>query len=79
MSTITLKNVPPNVHVELKHRAERNRRSVNNEIITCLEEVLGMRSPSPEELIAKAETLQSRIKGRLTQKMLTEFKAMGRP
>jgi antitoxin FitA len=35
--TITLKNIPPRLHRELKRRAEMNRRSLNSEVLSCLE------------------------------------------
>ena len=42
MATITLKSVPGFLHSELKKQAERNRRSLNNEIISTLERALGL-------------------------------------
>ena len=38
MATLTLKNVPDDLHRRLKSRAERNHRSLNREAIRCLEE-----------------------------------------
>ena len=40
MATITLKNVPPELHERLKASAERNRRSMNSEALVCLERAL---------------------------------------
>lgn len=37
MPSITLKNVPPELHERLKKSAASNRRSLNNEILVCLE------------------------------------------
>jgi Arc-like DNA binding domain len=37
MPTLTLKNIPPRLHATLKQSAERNRRSLNSEILTRLE------------------------------------------
>ena len=37
MLTLTLKNIPANLHAKLKESAERNRRSLNSEILTRLE------------------------------------------
>lgn len=37
MPTITLKNVPDELHRRLKERAARNDRSLNREAIRCLE------------------------------------------
>jgi len=37
VTTITLKNIPPDLHARLKESAERNRRSLNSEILVRLE------------------------------------------
>ncbi len=37
MLTLTLKNIPTYLHARLKESAERNRRSLNSEILTRLE------------------------------------------
>jgi plasmid stability protein len=41
-STITLKNVPPELHRSLKESARRNKRSLNQEAIHVLETSLSM-------------------------------------
>lgn len=40
MSTLTLKNVPEDLHRRLKERAARNRRSVEDEALRCLDEAV---------------------------------------
>jgi plasmid stability protein len=37
MASLTLKNIPDGLHALLKESAERNRRSLNSEILTRLE------------------------------------------
>jgi hypothetical protein len=37
MATITLKNIPDELHARLKESAEKNRRSLNSEILIRLE------------------------------------------
>ena len=37
MLNLTLKNIPSELHVRLKARAESNRRSLNREILALLE------------------------------------------
>lgn len=39
MPTITLKNVPEDLHRRLTARAARHRRSLNQEVIECLEKI----------------------------------------
>ena len=40
MATLTLKNIPDELHALLKESAERNRRSLNSEILIRLESAL---------------------------------------
>lgn len=47
MSSITLKDVPQELRSALKQRAARNRRSLNQELLFCLEQVAGI-IPSPQ-------------------------------
>lgn len=51
MTTITLKNVPDELHSRLKARAEANHRSLNREAIRCLELMLGGEESTHEELL----------------------------
>lgn len=41
MATVTLKNVPEALCVELKRRAASHRRSLNQELLYCLEQFVG--------------------------------------
>lgn len=50
MATMTLKNVPDELYEQLKRSAERHRRSINKEAITCLERALGGRADAAELL-----------------------------
>jgi len=76
---ITLKNIPPDLHKDLKSSASRHRRSLNSEIISLLEERLRPRKRAPEEVLAAASALRERMKGvRLTRKMIDQAKTEGR-
>lgn len=46
MATLTLKNVPDDLHRRLKARAERNHRSLNREAIRCLEASVSPAAPA---------------------------------
>jgi plasmid stability protein len=60
-ATITLKNVPPELHRSLKESAKRNKRSLNQEAIHALEAVLfgsdgnrtTLRQPPPLRSVGK--------------------------
>lgn len=41
-ATITLKNVPPELHRSLKDLAKKHKRSLNQEVIHCLEGAVSM-------------------------------------
>lgn len=40
MASLTIKNIPDDLYQKLKQKAELNRRSMNAEILVCLEETL---------------------------------------
>jgi antitoxin FitA len=53
MSTsITLKNIPEPIYQRIKLAAKRHHRSMNSEIIVCLEQTL---APSPADIQARLE------------------------
>ena len=79
MATITLKNLPDELHVRLKERAARNRRSLNNEVIACLEEAAEFESGNTEDFLAKARTVRKKVGGYLAEKQLNRYKRLGRP
>jgi len=61
MATITLKNVPEEVHVALKLQAKRHKRSLNQEAIVCLDLALGRGSRDPQAMLAGIRSLRSRV------------------
>ena len=56
MPTLTLKNIPEDLHARLKASAERNRRSLNSEILVRLEQDL--RRPVLDPIV-EARTLHA--------------------
>jgi plasmid stability protein len=62
MATLTLKDVPDKLHSALKKRADRHRRSLNQEILYCLESLTGLAQPATDErqawLHASEQTLR---------------------
>ena len=53
MATLTVRNVPEAVVRRLKAQAEQNRRSLNGEVVTVLEEAVLARTPA--EILADVE------------------------
>lgn len=80
MRNMTIKNVPAPLVRRLKARAVANRRSLNLEVIACLESVAGAAPIDPEIFLARARAIRSRTaKGfRLSDAMLGEMKRVGR-
>lgn len=60
-TTLTLKNIPDEVYERLKVVAKANRRSINSEIIMCLETVLMSTRISPKERLARARQLRAKL------------------
>jgi plasmid stability protein len=48
MASLTLKDMPAKLHNTLKKRAARNRRSLNQEALYCLEQATGLLRGSDE-------------------------------
>jgi len=61
MATLTIKNIPDEVYEQLKQRAARHRRSVNSEVIVCLEKVLGSRPVDPAAFLTSIRALRKNI------------------
>ena len=79
MATITLKNIPEQLHKKIKQMAVQHHRSLNSEIISCLERTLESSLVDTDALLARARSLRSRLSVRLTNKDLTVLKNQGRP
>ncbi len=80
MATLTIKKVPDPLVRRLKVRAARHRRSLNLEVITCLETVARAAPVDAEALLAGARTVRrAPARLRLTDRTLTALKARGRP
>ncbi len=60
MATLTIKNVPENLYVRLKQYAEINRRSLNSEVILCIERAIYTHRIQPEEYLARARRLREK-------------------
>lgn len=78
MPTLTIKNVPPDLHERLKESARRHRRSMNSEAITLLERALmPTRRRDAETLIAEAKALNRKV-GKTFPDIVNEAKREGR-
>ncbi len=55
MTTFTVKGIPDDLYQRLKERAAAHRRSINSELIVCLEQALLGDRIDPEQMLARAE------------------------
>lgn len=58
MATVTVKNIPNELYERLKSGAEINRRSINSEIIMCIENTVISRRLNPDEILENARQLR---------------------
>lgn len=80
MTTFTVKNIPPNLYQKLKQSAELNRRSINSEIIVCIEKSVRSQALDTNKILAKARKLRSLTQAMpITDDELIEAIEAGRP
>ncbi len=79
MAAITLKSLPKPLHRQLKARAARHKRSLNQEVIAVLEEaVADSRMVDSAALIEEARRFRESLKLTTTAEEITAYKAEGR-
>lgn len=80
MNSITIRGIPERVYRELKRRAESQHRSLNREIILCLERSCVNEAFDPDDWLARADRLRTKIgHPGFTDARLRADKRRGRP
>ena len=80
MPTITLKNISDSLYTTLKAAASVHRRSLNSEILYCVERTLGTYKINPSEHIEEARKLREKTtQYQITNQELNDTKNAGRP
>ena len=79
MATITLKNVPEEIHEALKKQAERNGRSMNKEALACLLAAVAKANLDPSAQLADIRRHRESLPGRLENDWIQDAIASGRP
>lgn len=77
MLTLTLKNIPEELHARLKESAERNRRSLNSEILIRLEAEFAAPRVEPERLARELKAFTERLPY-LDHGLVGKYKRQGR-
>ena len=79
MPTITLKNIPESLYEQLKAAANIHRRSLNSEILFCVERTLGTHKIDVSEHLKVARNLRRKTAhSSIDDKMLSDAKVEGR-
>ncbi|MBU1702341.1 MAG: Arc family DNA-binding protein [Candidatus Eisenbacteria bacterium] len=80
MPNITIKGLPETLYQRLKNRALRHRRSLNSEVIVCLEQAVNVSPLDPEAWLSSADRSRKRFNlTPLTESDLRKAKEKGRP
>jgi plasmid stability protein len=80
MASITVKNIPDDLYADLKQAAAMDHRSINSEIIVCLERALHSQKIPVETLLPRAPRVwELADKHPVTDSEVTEAKRAGRP
>ncbi len=80
MPAITLKNIPDALYAQIKDAASVHHRSLNSEILYCVERALGTHKIDASEHIEVARKLRAKTaQHNLTDQKLNDFKNAGRP
>jgi plasmid stability protein len=79
MTTVTVKNIPDDLYERLKAVAEINRRSINSEIIVCIERAVASRRIDPEMVLERARILRElTARHPISDEEFSQAKAEGR-
>ena len=79
MATVTVKNIPDDLYAKLKRYAAMNRRSLNSEIIVCIERTVRSSRIQPEASLMRARKLREKTaQYPITDHDFNDAKMMGR-
>lgn len=80
MATLTLKNIPDDLYNQLKDTAKLHHRSINSEILYCLERVINPHKVNVNEHLELARQLRVKTTNYLlTDEEIDKAKSEGRP
>ena len=78
-AAITVKNIPDELYGKLKYSAEQHRRSVNSELISCLEQVLLPHRLEASDHIVAAQSIRKRFTSlKISASEIQDAKILGR-
>ena len=78
MASLTLKDIPKRLHQQLKERATRHRRSLSQEALACLEQIVATEPVDATAVLRKARAERALVKP-IRRKDLSAWLREGRP
>jgi plasmid stability protein len=78
MASLTIKDIPPKLHRTLKSRAARNRRSLQAEILSTLEEAVQPKRVPADEMLERVREFRERVRVKTTDAEIRRFIGQGR-
>ena len=80
MRTITVKNIPDDLYERLKKSAADSRRSMNSEVIVCIEQTIqSQRHKDTQNIIVRAQGIRSKTSSHIASDTeINKMKASGR-
>ena len=79
MPSITVKNILDSIYNKLKKKAKAQHRSMNSEIIACLEQTVERKRVSPDEILRQARMMRKKVKGSFSAEEIQDAIDQGRP
>ncbi len=80
MPTLTIKNIPEDLYADLKRYAKINRRTLNAEVILCIERAMRSKKIKTEAYLARARELREKTKRHpISDEEFNLAKVSGRP
>jgi plasmid stability protein len=80
MRSITIKGIPDPLYRRIKRRAAENRRSLNSEVIVCLEQSVRAEPIDPKAFLSRVDAIRKSLAlPPITDQMLRAAKNAGRP
>jgi plasmid stability protein len=79
MPSITVKNIPDEIYDRVREQAKAHHRSINSEIIACLEQTVYPQQVSTDDILQEARRLRKKAKGSLSSEEIESAINQGRP
>ncbi len=78
MATLTIKNIPDELYRQLKKTAEQHRRSLNSEVIVCLERSLQRTGSDARSILPAPASCDQTLRPLLNDRRLSVARTIGR-